>query len=236
MAGCVVLSFAACSPSTENETPASPDAIVLVNGRPVTLDDYAAAIGALPKGPNAIRPDDEQIVQSLIDQELLVQHALTRTDYFRDPVIRRRLIQLLMRDVEPGPPNDAELRQFYDAHGAQYAAQRQVRFRQLRFPATLPRTKVRRFVTQLQDANDRERVIASLERIAAIPNPAHDDQAFYTERRLARTYGPSFAEAVLQLSPGDVAGPLRSTVGWHVVWVQDVAAGAPRPFADMRET
>ena len=47
-------------------------------------------------------------------------------------------------------------------------------------------------------------------------------QDYYGDRApddVAKTFGPGFARAVFQLTPGAWAGPIESGYGWHLVWV-----------------
>jgi hypothetical protein len=47
-------------------------------------------------------------------------------------------------------------------------------------------------------------------------------QDYYADRSfddVAKTFGPPFARALFQITPGSWAGPIESGYGWHLVWV-----------------
>jgi hypothetical protein len=47
-------------------------------------------------------------------------------------------------------------------------------------------------------------------------------QDYYGDRsfdEVAKTFGPGFARAVFELTPGAWDGPIESGYGWHLVWV-----------------
>jgi len=45
--------------------------------------------------------------------------------------------------------------------------------------------------------------------------------------------GP-FEEALFAMSPGEVAGPIKTQFGYHVIKLEEIDTGAVRPFADVR--
>jgi peptidyl-prolyl cis-trans isomerase C len=61
-------------------------------------------------------------------------------------------------------------------------------------------------------------------------------QDYYGDRAaedVARVFGTSFAEALFQLTPGAWQGPIESGFGWHLVWVDSVAAGRVPPYEEI---
>jgi parvulin-like peptidyl-prolyl isomerase len=60
-------------------------------------------------------------------------------------------------------------------------------------------------------------------------------QQFYADRpfdEIARQFGPSFARALVQLTPGGWAGPIESGYGWHVVFAESLT---PQRIPDYEE-
>ena len=61
-------------------------------------------------------------------------------------------------------------------------------------------------------------------------------QDYYRDRApddVARTFGPGFARALFQLTPGAWAGPIESGYGWHLVWVDAMTPARARAFEEV---
>ena len=65
---------------------------------------------------------------------------------------------------------------------------------------------------------------------------AHVFQDHYGDRsfaELANLFGPSFAQAVLGLTPGSWQGLIESGCGWHLVWVDSITPGRVPAFEEV---
>jgi parvulin-like peptidyl-prolyl isomerase len=52
---------------------------------------------------------------------------------------------------------------------------------------------------------------------------------------VASVFGNEFAQQISQLEPGRWAGPVQSSYGWHLVYVNERTEGRSRPLAEVRE-
>jgi len=61
-------------------------------------------------------------------------------------------------------------------------------------------------------------------------------QDYYRERSpefLGKEFGPTFAMAIEQITPGSWQGPVESGLGWHLVFVDDVIPGRVPEFEEV---
>ena len=105
-----------------NLTNYPPDTLVTVNGYPITqsaLRNAEKRIQSNSSGP--MNPDDrELLLQRLIDDELMLQHAEDLGIFTTDPGIRKLLVRSsidsIIEDSRSIPISDEQLRTFYEDH------------------------------------------------------------------------------------------------------------------------
>ncbi|RMF13580.1 MAG: peptidyl-prolyl cis-trans isomerase [Candidatus Dadabacteria bacterium] len=210
------------------------DVIAWVNGVPIrksTLQAWQAA-AARERGQQS----SDALLQAVIDQELLYQEGVRQGLLQSDPVIRRRVIQLIAEQIGAavGEPTNEDLVRFYAAHQTWYTRPAQIRFAQLFVPAD--RVSPESVTASLRGVHEGMALDAFLEvtRKSTDRLRAHDDDLYYAGDRLAALYGPDFASRLLSLPVGQVAGPLRSSLGWHMVAVLEKLPEQRRPLEQVR--
>src|SRR5262245_46053640 len=140
-------------------------------------------------------------------------------------------MRFLAEDSEQAEPSEAELAEHLAAHPAEYQIPERVRFRQLFFS----------FDRRGDDA--RARAAAAL--AAAQPGPAelgggdpfpgNDPRAApATAAELAKLGGARFAAQALAAPIGRWSGPLESTLGVHLIFVEERRPAEPIPLAQAR--
>jgi parvulin-like peptidyl-prolyl isomerase len=149
-----------------------------------------------------------------------------------DTVVRRKLVQRVKLEIEAeaqrAEPTDAELRAWLDAHPERGAAPPRAAFRHLLFdPARRGRNAER-------DARRALAALASGSDAAGDACLAPAEQALQSEASVARLLGPAFAGALFEAPLGVWAGPLRSSLGWHLVRVSERAPAGPQRFETAR--
>jgi len=151
----------------------------------------------------------------------------------RDDVIVRRMLVEKMRLViaaagAAGEPDDAALAAQVAAHPERYAQPARVRLYQVFAGRT---------------AADADRLLAELRASRATPDDAAARGVPFplgnrigpsSERQLARLFGAGFAHATLALPAGAWAGPVASTHGFHVVWVEEREDAEAAALASVR--
>jgi hypothetical protein len=99
-----------------------PDTLVIVNGYPITQSTLRNTEKTIqPNSSDPMNPDDrELLLQRLIDDELMLQHAEDLDILTTDPGIRKLLvrssIESIVKDSRSIPISDEQLRNFYEDH------------------------------------------------------------------------------------------------------------------------
>jgi len=99
-----------------------PDTLVIVNGYPMTQSTLRNTEKRIqPNSSDPMNPDDrELLLQRLIDDELMLQHAEDLDILTTDPGIRKLLvrssIESIVKDSRSIPISDEQLRTFYEDH------------------------------------------------------------------------------------------------------------------------
>lgn len=141
-----------------------------------------------------------------------------------DTVVRRKLVQRVKLEIEAeaqrAEPTDAELRAWLEAHPDRGAAPPRRAFRHLFFDPA------RRGPDAERDAQRALAALASDAAGDACLVPA--DQPLQSRAFVARLLGPAFADALFDAPPGVWTGPLRSSLGWHLVRVSERAPAGPQ--------
>jgi hypothetical protein len=167
------------------------------------------------------------LVMDYLKESLLAREAAELGLDQNDTVIRRRLaqkIEFLVQDTTRlSEPAEEMLRSFFGARQSEYQTPARVSLTQLFFETEaaarqgLPELATRR-ADELGERSLLER-----------------DQISVDEPALASQFGPQFAAAVFDLTPGDWHGPVASTYGYHLVRVSEREPARPRPLQEVRE-
>ena len=99
-----------------------PDTLVTVNGYPITQSALRNAEKRIqPNSSDPMNPDDREVLlQRLIDDELMLQHAEDLGIFTTDPGIRKLLerssVNSIIEDSRSEPISDEQLKAFYEDH------------------------------------------------------------------------------------------------------------------------
>lgn len=174
----------------------------------------------------------DAVVAEWVRGEILVREARARGLDRGDPIVRRRLSQVMRFALEdadrPDDPGDAALERWRSEHADQY-----------RRPPMRSFTQV--FVAGHDDAaRDRARSIAEALRGGADPQALGDafplgrTQPPASSEAIAQRYGDGFAQAVAIASVRTWV-VASSAFGWHVIRVDDERPGSLPPLERVRE-
>jgi hypothetical protein len=185
------------------------------------------------------RPPTAQELEGLIDtwinQEILYREALAMGLDRDDEIVRRRMsqkLEFLSEDlIDSAEPADEELQAFLDENAATYAHEpdyslEQVCLTESRHGDALD-ADARALLAQLR----RNQVPVSS---AGDPLPLPASFARVTPRELEATFGPEFVENLASVARGQWAGPVRSTYGVHLVWIEDLTPATPASLDEVR--
>jgi hypothetical protein len=207
----------------------SADRQIMVSG--ADIDRLAAALSRTwhrPPDPNELQAQ----IQDYIREEVLYRAALQLGLDKDDSIIRRRLrqkMEFLFEDTV-SPPQEAELRTYFQSHIDKFRTAPLISFRQV-FVST------RR--GNAADA-DARRILANL--VIDAPRAADEADPLLLGDTFSRTpldriaalFGDDFSRGLAHAPPAHWVGPLRSAYGLHLVLVTAVDPAATPPFEQVR--
>jgi peptidylprolyl isomerase len=237
----MALSYRRLVPTSAGALP--PDAVARVNDAVIRRDDFERALDSVASDRRTAIDDAQRrhVLDRLIDEELLVQHALRSGVLRSDARVRADLVASVVNTVtaehDDAQPDDAALAAFYEAQRERFVEPGRARVRQIFFR-----------VAALGDADDAEtRARAAVERLRAgepfatlrdalgDPEPSPLPDTALSAAELRELLGPTVARTILNLTVDDVSDPIRSGTGFHVVQVVERAPDAAPPLSEIRD-
>jgi len=178
-----------------------------------------------------------QLMENRVQEEVLYREALALGLDQGDTIVKRRMaqkMQFLAEDVAAArEPTSDELEHWYHEHSARFALPARYSFRHVYFSPD------RRGVNARDDAARAGEKLQGQPEDSSVAETLADPfmfQDYYRERSpefLGKEFGPNFAVAIEQLTPGSWQGPVESGLGWHLVFVDDVIAGRVPDFEEV---
>jgi len=217
-------------------SPARPPAgvVATVNGTPIARADLDRALEALAQDRREPAPANEssRLLDRLIDEELLLQHAMALGLPRSDPNVRgqlvRAVVDLVVAESEADAPSDDDLRRFYEREGGYFERPEQRRVARVFVRGTGP------------EARARAATIAEALR-SGRPSPDTGDptvpvpDAWMPEAKLEQYLGPTLTAAAMRLAEHAVSEPIVATGGLHVLEVRGVQPGGRAVFEEVRD-
>ena len=175
------------------------------------------------------------------DDEVLYQQALDLQLHLNDLVVRRRLIQrmemMAFAPTRQGPVDELALQRVYENNLQDYVQPPRIDFRHV----FISRDKHEQ---PLELALERKQQLATADREAmySLSDPFMHGYEFkgLTQAQLARYFGADFSKALfVQALSADSRqqwlGPLASSYGQHLVWLDQLEPARQKSFAEVRK-
>lgn len=223
-------------PGGQDEVP--PQTAVMVNEVAIPRAEYERAVEAIARDrENPLASEDRQrAVETLVNEELLVQQAevigLVRSDRMVRNTIVQGMIQVIVSQGSARPPDEQALRDFYQAHPEIGHVPERVRLRHAAVSGEDAQARAR----QLRDAIAGG---ARFDELFASPSAGIETrlapEGLIPRHALGNHLPQSVVAIVDELEPGDIAGPIEVDGAWHFVWLQAREPSGRRDFAVMRE-
>jgi hypothetical protein len=173
------------------------------------------------------------LVQDRIKEEILYREALALGLDQDDQVIRRRLrqkMEFLSTDLtESGPPSEAALQAYLDAHRDRFRTSERLSFTQVYLKED-DQVRERALLQQLVGHRPLELDLEKLGDASLLP--ATLQQAGRPE--IGRVFGQGFAEALSAAPSGRWSGPYASPYGQHLVYVSERLPVQEPKLSDVR--
>jgi parvulin-like peptidyl-prolyl isomerase len=233
-----------------------PEALALVNGRPILRSDFMTQVQAQFATPFAQSAAGERrrVLEDMLAEELQVQRGLEIDLPSFDPDVRTALVagvQLeVTADVLAQQPTMDQLREYYAAHKEKYVSEGTLRMRDLvarhgAGPGTeLEVANAQRAVTALRAGQPLDEVIRRyrLEDSGALMEAGHADTGEIFEFAAKAKLAPPVYAAVATLQRGQVSDPVQQGDGAHVIVMlehrlpvqEDYAAAADQVWTDYK--
>ena len=199
-------------------------AVASVNGTAVRRADYERAVEALATDSrNAIDDADKRhVLDRLVDEELLVQHALELGLARQDRRVRGDLVTAVIESVTADAgqrePDAEELRAFFDANRDYFARPGRLHVEQVFVRSNDDADasalgRARDVATRWRDGAS----AAELQQTVGDGPVAKLPDAPLPAAKLREYLGPAAVETAAALAPGEVADPVRAAGGYQVL-------------------
>lgn len=200
---------------------ASAKVLAKVNGAEITDDDLAVAKEDLGPGlPAQLEGParDAYVLDYLVDGKIVAQKAQAdkldaapdfakKVAYYRDKL----LMESLLGKVAVDAASEAAVQKAYDAVAKTQAPESEVHARHILVESEDEAKKV---LTRVKDGEDFGKIATEVSKDAGSKG---GDLGWFTKDRMV----PEFAEAAFATAPGQIAGPVKSQFGWHVIKVEE---------------
>jgi peptidyl-prolyl cis-trans isomerase C len=234
------------------QTPAVPPGYVaLVNQKGILVSDFRAQTAAVLGKPfeQTTHAERGKILQDMIDEELLVQRGVLldlpeTTTEVRD--VMTAAVNAQVNAAQTAPPTDADLKSFYEAHRANYAAtgSMQVRDLLLRFGGYQNADQsAAQAQTDAAEAAYRLRAgmpVAQVMQHFGLVDSGRADPGAVLDFAAKLHLGAQLFQVAAGLSDGEISEPVTDADGVHLLVMQhreaprvtDFASARPKIYAD----
>jgi len=219
------------------------DAVASVNGTLVRREAYERAVQALAADRRDPIGEAEKrhVLERLVDEELLVQRGLELGLAQHDRRVRGDLVSAVIQAVvsqsEAEEPDDEAIERFYAEQRDYFARSGRLEVRQIQVrgpPARDEQDALARAVeavARLRGGEAFEAVDEALGDRQVAPLPSD----LLPAAKLREYLGPTATRTALELEPGAVSEPQRSSAGYHVLQLVRREPGVVPPLDEIRE-
>jgi peptidyl-prolyl cis-trans isomerase C len=230
--GAALLALALTQPARAEE-PGIDTVVATVNGTAITIGHMIAARNGLPPQYQDL-PDDvlfKGLLEQLIQQTALAQAgegAKTKADDLAlENQERTYLSAIVLEDAATAAVTDEALQKQYDEKYAKAAPSREYSAAHI-------------LVETEDEAKALKEKIDGGADFAALATEKSTDQGSAANGGDLGWFGPGmmvkpFEDAVVAMTPGTVAGPVKSDFGWHLIKLNEVRTAEAPKFEDVKQ-
>jgi parvulin-like peptidyl-prolyl isomerase len=203
-----------------------------VNGREIDAASVDRTVAGLDARLRNSEPDArKRVVSRMIDEELLVQHALDGGAAETDPEVRAALVRAAITrvnsEVSSQSVSESEIGAFYQLHGSTYVSPAEFRVTALYFESrAFPNMEEAQRRADSARAGVRAgQTVESLQRAADVL-PFGAPAQLATARTLANYFGPPLADELDRLQAGEATEPVAFGHGVLLLYLNRRVDGA----------
>lgn len=207
--------------------PTSSREIVVSRGQLLSLE---AQFQRTRNRPSTVA-EQEALVESWVREEIFYREGLAMGLDRDDPIVRRRVAQKLEFIVDggtPTPPTTVELQEWLDANADKYRSEPRYTLSQIFFDVERHGARLDAVLAAARRAIDAGKAPTGDPTLL----PAAMDRA--RESDIERVFGKQFADALESLPVDSWHGPLRSSLGVHMVNLSAKDAGRRATLDEVR--
>jgi hypothetical protein len=251
VAGLALASASILEPAPISTTAKQIDVAAWVNRTVITEAKYQRALAALDQDTREplSEADRQHVLDRLIDEELLMQRAITLGLDRSNPVVRNTLvsamIEIIVSGVDQHEPEEREIESFYAENREFFSRSDRYWVRQLRFPFTASpgsagdangrsRTEAQETASGAAErlrAGERIAVVArALGGASVVPLP----DGYLPASKLREYIGPTPAQHATTMRSGEVSAPIEAGSAWTVLQMVERITSEPLPLAEVR--
>ena len=210
-------------------------------GNSIRIDDNTInhILSAYLAGKNADSLDKTTIntlVKNYIESEMFYREALSMGLEKDDPIIKNRLVQkyqFLNQEEGPITFSDGELLAYYQANIVNYSQAGSIRFKHLFFSFDKHNDA---HLDAVKTYGNIKNTIELFDTIRADVFPITISQTnTMGQHDVARFFGKEFAQNLFENPKTGICPPIKSGLGYHVVYILEIIKDQAIPFADIKQ-
>ena len=212
----------------------SDNVLVWVNRQPVTTGQLAFAEQRLmsESGDSLTATERKSVMEMLIDQELLLQRALSTGTFAVDPAVRKTMVQAVIdktvADFKSRPVSSQQLKRFYQMHLGVFERPARIAIEALRFEDHGEASEA--YSALLAGARfdevGRTPAASPIAHLPSSPLPMH---------MLRRYLGNSLTEVAMTLPEGQVSEPVVRPDGVYLLMARTVQRAEIPAYGQVRD-
>lgn len=212
----------------------SDNVLVWVNQQPVTTGQLAFAEQRLmsESGDSLTATERKSVIEMLIDQELLLQRALSTGTFAVDPAVRKTIVQAVIdktvADFQSRPVSSQQLKRFYQMHLGVFERPARIAIEALRFEDHSEASEA--YSALLAGARFDE-----VGRTPAATPIAHLPSSPLPMHMLRRYLGNSLTEVAMTLPEGQVSEPVVRPDGVYLLMARTVQRAEIPAYGQVRD-
>lgn len=218
--------------------------VAVVNQRPILMNDFITQTEKLTNLPFArtTAAQRRQVLHDMIDEELLVQRALSLDLPEQSDEVRTELVNSLTSIVfSQRPPTESELVAYFNANHSHYLGDGQMRFRDIVLHVGSYQDVDQTFdqaqadaaeaVYQLRAGTPLDAVMEHFGFVDSGHTSGDDEFDFAVRLHI----GQALFDVASKLTDGEVSDPMRAADGIHVIVMEHRRPPEPTTYAAKRE-
>lgn len=238
LAGAIIGAGLAATGLVEDRlSPVTHKIIATIDGEVISLAHYNSVVATVEKdrGKPLADSDKNYLLERMIDEKLLLQHAqnsgLTRSDSAVKKAIVDAVIENIISKNRGVIPNNKDLETFYATNLSYFSHTPVMRVQRMVFKGAEPHKQAQ----QAHSALGRGESFASIKQHLASEDVLQLPSSPIPRNRLPNYLGPTLAQALWDLEPGQFTAPLASGSSLVILGLIDKQSGQTPPLEKIRD-